>query len=60
MSGITITYPNDYVYYIVDKNSKYATVMKRNIRDLTIYEIEGIDKKGYYFSTEDLAKAAMK
>lgn len=59
MAGITITYPNDYVYYIVDKNSKYATVMKRNIRDLTIYEIEGIDKKGYYFSTEELAKVAM-
>ena len=59
MAGITITYPNDYVYYIVDKKSKYATVMKRNIRDLTIYEIEGSDKKGYYFSTEERAKAAM-
>ena len=59
MSGITITYPNDYVYYIVDKNSKYATVMKRNIRDLRIYKIEGINKKGYYFSTEELAKAAI-
>ena len=31
MAGITITYPNDYVYYIVDKNSKYATVMKKKI-----------------------------
>ena len=60
MAGITITYPNDYVYHIVDKNSKYATVMKKNIRDLTIYEIEGIDKKGYYFSTEELAKATIK
>lgn len=60
MAGITISYPNDYVYYIVDKNSKYATVMKRNIRDLTIRDIEEIDKKGRYFSTEELAKAAMK
>ena len=49
MAGIMITYPNDYVYYIVDKNSKYATIMKKNIRDLTIYEIEGIDKKRILF-----------
>lgn len=60
MAGISINYPNDYVYYIVDKNSEYATVMQKNIRDLTIREIEEIDKKGYYFSTEELAEAAIK
>ena len=59
MAGISISYPNDYVYYIVDKNSEYATVMQKNIRDLTIREIEEIDKKGYYFSTEELAKETM-
>ena len=60
MAGISIRYPNDYVYYIVDKNSEFATVMQKNIRDLTICEIEEIDKNGYYFSTEELAKVAIK
>lgn len=60
MAGIQINYPNDYVYYIVDKNSKYATVMRKNVKDLTIREIEEIDIKGYYFSTEELAKADIK
>lgn len=55
MAGIKIEYPNDYVWTIVDKNSKYAMIMKKNIRELTVYEIEGIDSKGYYFSSEEKA-----
>lgn len=30
-------------------------LMKRSIRSLTIREIEGIDKKGYFFSTVENA-----
>lgn len=59
MAGISISYPNDYVYFIVDRYTKWAMVMKKEVRDLTIYEIEGIDTKGYYFSTEEKAREAM-
>ncbi len=49
------------VYFIVDKNNlKYATVMSKFIRDLTVYEIENIDIDGRYFSTEELAEAKLK
>lgn len=50
------------VYSIVDiNNPKYAMVMKRPIRELTIYEIENIDKSGCkYFSTEEKAEAKLK
>lgn len=50
------------VYFIVDiNNPKYAMVMKRPIRELTIYEIENIDKSGCkYFSTEEKAEAKLK
>ena len=53
--------PCDKVYYIVDKNNpKYAAVMSKSIRDLTVYEIENIDIDGRYFSTEELAEAKLK
>jgi hypothetical protein len=49
------------VYYIVDKNNpKYAAVMSKSIRDLTVYEIENIDIDGRYFSTEESAEAKLK
>ena len=60
MAGIKIEYPNDYVWTIVDKNSKYAMVMSKPIRDLTISDIEGIDIKGYYYSSEENANEALK
>lgn len=60
MAGISITYPNDWVYFIVDNCTKYAMVMKRSIKDLTINDIEGIDLKGYYFSTEEKAMKNIK
>lgn len=49
------------VYFIVDiNNPKYTMVMKRPIRELTIYEIENIDKSGCkYFSTEEKAEARL-
>lgn len=54
--------PCKYVYYIVDiNNPKYAMVMKRPIRELTIYEIEDIDKENCkYFSTKEKAEAKLK
>lgn len=50
------------VYYIVDINNPiYAMVMKTSIRELTIYEIECIDKSGCkYFSTSEKAEERLK
>lgn len=60
--GRLVKLPCNDVYFIVDiNNPKYAMVMKRPIRELTIYEIENIDKSGFkYFSTEEKAEAKLK
>lgn len=60
--GRLIKLPCNDVYFIIDiNNHKYAMVMKRPIRELTIYEIENIDKSGCkYFSTEEKAEAKLK
>ena len=47
---------NQKVYFIVDRKTKYATIMSRDIADLTIYEICKIDKDGRYFSTKEKAE----
>ena len=56
MAGITITYPNDYVYYIVDKNSKYATVMKKNIP----WKSVGTEERAFPVMQERVAWESMK
>lgn len=48
------------VYYIIDKGSKDAWVSSKPVRDLTLWEIEGIDKDGHYFSTKEKAEMSMK
>ena len=60
--GRLVILPCKYVYFIVDiNNPKYAAVMKRPIRELAIYEIDGIDKSGCkYFSTKEKAEAKLK
>lgn len=58
--GLMMKLPCDRVYCIVDKNTKYATVMPRSITDLRLYEIEGIDKKGYYWSTKEKGEEALR
>ena len=60
--GRLVKLPCKDVYYIVDiNNPKYATVMKRPIRELAIYDIENIDKENCkYFSTEEKAEAKLK
>lgn len=47
------------VYFICDRNTKFATVMSKSIKDLSIYEIKEIDKSGYYFSTKEKAEKAL-
>ena len=56
-----IKLPCKEVYYIVDKNNPiHATIMRKTIRDLTVYEIENIDIDGRYFSTNETAEAKLK
>lgn len=52
--------PCEQVYYIVDKGTKYATVMSCSITDLRLYEIKGIDKAGYYWSTKEQAEEVLR
>ena len=60
--GRLVILPCKDVHYIVDANNpRYAMVMKSSIRELTIYEIENIDKENCkYFSTEEKAEARLK
>lgn len=58
--GQLLKLPCRTVWFICDKNTEFATVMSKPIRDLCIYEIEGIDKKGYYWSSEEKAEAELK
>ena len=60
--GRLVILPCKDVYYIVDANNpRYAMVMKSSIRELTIYEIENIDKENCkYFSTEEKTEARLK
>lgn len=60
--GRLLKLPCDKVYYIVDKNNpKYAAVMSKAIRDLTVYEIKDIDKSCCkYFSTKEKAEARLR
>lgn len=60
--GGLIKLPCEDVYFIVDANNpKYALVMRKSVRGLTICEIEKIDKKDCkYFSTEEKAETKLK
>ena len=60
--GRLVKLPCKAVYFIVDiNNPKYAAIVKRPIRELSIYEIEDIDKSGCkYFFTEENAEAKLK
>lgn len=53
--GKLLKLPCKTVWFICDRKTKYATVMSKSIRDLSISEIEGIDNQGYYWSTRDKA-----
>ena len=51
--------PCERVYFICDKNTKYAMIMSKSIENLSIHEIEKIDKNCYYFSTKEKATKAL-
>lgn len=57
--GLLLKLPCKRVWRIVDAKTKYAYVLGKAIDDLTISEIRGIDKKGYYYSTAEKAEKAL-
>ena len=58
--GLLLKLPCKDVFYIVDKGTKYEMVMIKSIDNLNLYEIRGIDKDGYYWSTRKLAEERLK
>lgn len=54
--GMLLKLPCETVWFITDNHSKYATVWGKPIKALSMHEIEGIDKKGHYYSTEEKAQ----
>ena len=51
-----IVLPCEKVYYIVDKNTKYATVFSKNIKELSIDAIRDFPQYGYYKTKEEAEK----
>lgn len=58
--GLLLKLPCKDVFYIVDKGTKYEMIMSKSIDNLNLYEIRGIDKDGYYWSTRKLAEERLK
>ena len=46
----------EYVYYIVDNHSKWATVMIKPLYWLELYKIIDLNKYGYYLTPEEAEK----
>ncbi len=48
--------PCDSVWFIVDKNTKYAMAMPRKIDELPLYMLRDLEKYGYYETKEEAEK----
>ena len=58
--GRLMVLPCDTVYFICDKGTKDAHVRTKSILDLLVYDINGIDKDGRYWSAKEEAEKALK
>ena len=58
--GRLVALPCDTVYFICDKGTKDAHVRTKSILDLLVYDINGIDKDGRYWSVKEDAEKALK
>ena len=59
-AGVSISYPYNDVYFIINQGTNDAWVSSKPTKYLSIWEIEGIDKDGHYFSTKEKAEMLMK
>ena len=53
-----IVLPCEYVYFIVDKGTKYAMAMPKRTDELPLYKLRDLEKYGYYLSKEEAEKAS--
>ena len=58
--GRLVVLPCDTIYFICDKGTKDAHVRTKSILDLLVYDINGIDKDGRYWSVKEEAEKALK
>ena len=58
--GRLMVLPCDTVYFICDKGTKDAHIRTKSILDLLVYDINGIDKDGRYWSVKEEAEKALK
>lgn len=58
--GLLLRLPCNKVWFICDKGTEYATIMSKDIDDLTGYEVRKIDRDGRYWSTKGKAEAKLK
>ena len=58
--GRLVVLPCDTVYFICDKGTKDAHVRAKSILDLLVYDINGIDNDGRYWSAKEEAEKALK
>ena len=57
--GLLLRLPCNKVWFICDKGTEYATIMSKDIADLTGYEVRKIDRDGRYWSTKEKAEAKL-
>lgn len=57
--GLLLKVPCEKVWFIVDKGTKFATVMGQSTKFLYLYELKGIDKDGKYWSTKEKAEEVL-
>lgn len=58
--GRLVVLPCDTVYFICDKGTRDAHVRTKSILDLLVYDINGIDKDGRYWSVKEEAEKTLK
>lgn len=58
-SGV-IASPCDTVWFIADKNTKYAIAMPRQTKELPLYMLSDLKKYGYYRTKEEAEQAIEK
>lgn len=59
--GMLLKLSSDKVWFILDANTRYATVMSRTLYGLRLYEVLDLlkDKSKQYFLTKEKAEAAL-
>ena len=58
-SGRLVRLPCNTFYFVCNPGTPYAIVLSRNIRELSLLDIENIDYDGVHWSTREAAEKAL-